>query len=251
LRTARKLSEADLYHVVSRGVAKQLIFEDDRDRERLLDDLSKTVKERGGELLAWCLMGNHFHALIHLEMSELSKTMRAVLSRYASYFNVRHGRTGHLFQDRFKSEAIDTDEYLLAVVRYIHANPVKAGITKDCRYRWSSYGCYLGGRGPCDTSFVLDVFGGLEQFTRFHSVQADDNCLDVAQMRRRLSDEKALACAKEIAGKIELHEIGSLPKSERDALLRSMRVGGLSIKQVQRLTGIGTAIIDHANCRRG
>jgi REP element-mobilizing transposase RayT len=232
-------------------VAKQLVFEDDLDRERFLDDLSKTVKEDGGELLAWCLMDNHFHALIHLEMSKLSKTMRSVLSGYASYFNVRHGRTGHLFQDRFKSEAIDTDEYLLTVVRYIHANPVKAGITKDCRYRWSSYGCYLGEMGPCDTSFVLDVFGGVEQFTRFHSVQADDKCLDVAHMRRRLSDEKALACAKEIAGKIELHEIGSLPKSERDAILRSMRAQGLTIKQVQRLTGIGAGIIDHANRRRG
>ena len=100
-RQARKRSEADIYHVTIRGVARVLVFEDDADRARFLDLLGGMLRLTDGELLAWCLMGNHVHLLFHMELGRLSEGMKRLESSYASYFNKRHSRAGHLFQDRF------------------------------------------------------------------------------------------------------------------------------------------------------
>ena len=91
----RELSEYDTYHLMARGVGKQIIFEDDKDYEQMLALIGTYLGSRG-EVIAWCLMSNHIHLLVELEMEELSRSMRHMLSKYAMYFNDRHGRTGHL-----------------------------------------------------------------------------------------------------------------------------------------------------------
>ncbi len=118
---------------------KCIIFEDDADREMPLHLPRKNAKDASVQIFVWCLMDNHHHVLAHGDMKDISSMMLKCNSRYARYFNARHGRVGHLFQERFGSEPVETEEYLLTVMRYIHQNPVKARLSTSCDYPWSSY----------------------------------------------------------------------------------------------------------------
>ena len=245
-RSARKQGESDVYHVVSRGVNQSLIFEDDADSKRFLEMLAKAFEEKGVELYCFCLMGNHFHLLAHAGLKELSAAMKRLLAGYAVYFNTRHGRSGHLFQDRFRTEVVDTDEYLMTVVRYIHRNPVKAGLASTCEYPWSSYGEYLSSGGMCFKERVLSIFGGVGAFSEFHAVESDDRCLDADLPRRRMGDDEAVAFVESEFGPGALGRIAGMPAEERDYALRRMKQAGISIRQAQRLTGVGKRIVERA-----
>ena len=144
-RMARAIGESGFYHVVMRGVGKQVLFEDGQDRDGFLRRLRETCGELGVKIVAWCLMSNHVHLLLRGDMDAISRAMRRVESAYASRFNARHGRTGTLFQGRFTSVPVESDEQLCAAVRYIHLNPVKAGEPIDGP--WSSYAEYAAGAG--------------------------------------------------------------------------------------------------------
>lgn len=247
MRTARICGESGIYHVVSRGVGQQIIFETDADRRRYLGSLQSLVDGSSGALLAWCLMDNHVHLLISQPLDQLSATMRRLNSGYALYFNLVHDRSGHLFQGRFRSEPIDSDERFMTVVRYIHQNPWKAGMTADCRYEWSSFGLYALGGVPPGAGIVMDVFGGLDAFLNFHR-QADfaAGCIDISPRRKRVNDDDALAIALELFGDAGLGELKSLPKGKRDEALASMKERGLTVRQIQRLTGVSLGVISQA-----
>lgn len=186
-RKPREECESQIYHVVQRGVGQQILFEDDEDRRFFLDLAAKRFGSgNNGSMLAWCLMSSHTHLLIHLPLPELSREMKVIGVSYARYFNDRYGRVGHLFQDRFASEAIKDDVQFMATVRYIHANPAKAGIGGIDEYQWSSYLDFVDNTTFClvDKQFVLNVFGGLDAFRRFHEANAPLlNCLDIEERR--------------------------------------------------------------------
>ena len=137
-RQARALSESGYYHVINRGIGKQILFEDADDNQRFLDTLKRYSEEEHFELICYCLMENHFHLLVHTETG-LDRIMKRICCSYAYYYNEKYGRTGHLFQERYRSEAIKDDKQLLATVRYIHNNPQKAGICRREEYAWSSW----------------------------------------------------------------------------------------------------------------
>ena len=247
MRTARKCGDAGTYHVVSRGVGQQIIFETEADRRRYLDSLRSLLQERSGHLLAWCLMDNHVHLLVQQPIEELSDTMRRLNSGYALYFNRVHSRNGHLFQGRFLSEPVDSDEYLMTVVRYIHQNPKKAGIAHDCLYEWSSYASYYEREVPDEMEFVLDVFGGVENFRSFHEQDAmGEPCIDATSLRGGIDDEQALAVALSLFGDNGLGGIKSLPRPERNAALAALKAKRLTIRQIQRLTGVSLGTISQA-----
>ena len=243
MRAARKQSPADIYHVIARGVGKQLIFEDDRDRRFFMKLLVEALEDSSAELYAWCLMGNHFHLLVHAPISSLAQLMKQVCGRYAQWFNAKYGRVGHLFQERYKSEPVSDDEYLLTVVRYIHDNPSKAGIAPTAKYPWSSYREYAGRPIVCKTEFVTAVFGGREGFLSFHSGEPrGKSCLDIDEPRsktRPMTDELALEIAQDLLGSTSLSDLKMLPIEERRQLLKSLKNAGLSIRQLERFTGIG------------
>ncbi|MDO4404594.1 MAG: transposase [Atopobiaceae bacterium] len=249
MRTARKQSEADIYHVVARGTGQQIIFEDDADRRRFLEFLKGETKVGELELYAWCLMSNHVHLLVHATLEALALGMRHLLSSYAAYFNRKTGRVGHLFQDRFRSEPVNDDAYLLTLVRYIHQNPVKAGLAKVDEYRWSSYREYLEGTGICDVRFPLSVFGSIGEFERMHGVPVQAaGCLDAPDGRpaRMLPDDEALDYARGVLGGVELDGLKALPVDERNAHLAKLKRAGFSVRQIARLTGIGRYPIQQA-----
>lgn len=150
-----------LYHVISRGIERRDLYRDDADRERYLSCLQGAVERFGCRIFAYCLMGNHVHLAIETGKIPLSRIMRSINTSYAGYFNVRHRRSGYLFQGRYKAFLVDREEYLLSLIRYIHENPVRAGLVRrPGDYRWSSHRSYLSGApGWLSADEVLERFG--------------------------------------------------------------------------------------------
>ncbi len=246
-RTARKQSASSIYHVMNRGEGRQIIFEDDADRAFFMRRLDDLLAEMHGALLAWCLLDNHFHLLVNMPLDSLERMMHRLQTGYAGYFNRVHRRDGALFGGRFESEPVDTDEYLLNVVRYIHENPLKAGLG-GLDYRWSSYREYCGDAAHVNPGLVLGAFGGVGQFRSFHATKHDGvRCLDMAELpRRSVSDEEARAMADDLLGKGAVASLGGIDRAARDRGLASLKDAGLSLRQIQRLTGISLGTISRA-----
>ena len=111
-----------------RGINQQQIFEDEEDNLRFLETLFKYKQQCGYEIYAYCLMGNHVHILLKEGKEDLTLVLKRIAGSYVYWYNWKYHRSGHLFQDRFKSEPVENDIYFLTVIRYIHQNPVKAGV---------------------------------------------------------------------------------------------------------------------------
>jgi len=155
-----------VYHVIARGNERRAVFREDRDRELYLERLEHYQKRFGFRVYAYCLMTNHIHLAVETGKAPLSRIMLGLQGSYTQAFNRRHGRVGHLFQGRYKSLVVQKDRYLLALVRYIHENPVLARIVREPRdYRWSSDRWYRKRGGPAwlDVSSVLGMFGRQRQ----------------------------------------------------------------------------------------
>lgn len=183
-RHQRILSKTGTYHVMMRGNERKNLFLDKEDRQRFLETLFAKKKEAGFSLFAFCLMDNHVHLVIQEGQESLATTMKRINASYAYYFNQKYNRVGHLFQDRFKSENIEDERYLMAVTRYIHNNPVKAGIVEKAEdYKWSSYKYYLApdklesrnvNTDVILSSISLDQTQAIKEFKEF-SLQKDTN----------------------------------------------------------------------------
>jgi len=133
-----------IYHVMARGVDGRETFADDQDRRFFLTTLADIKNEASYTLFAYCLMGNHFHMAIKVGGIPLSHILQRLLTRYVSAFNNRHERTGHLFQARYKAILCLNESYLLRLVDYIHANPVRSGLVlKTEDWAWSSSKTYV------------------------------------------------------------------------------------------------------------
>lgn len=247
VRRKRKPSEGDVYHVVSRGCGRQILFEDDADRKQYLDLLKENLAICDASLYAWCLMGNHVHLIVRSDLESLSELMRRLNSSYSMYFNKRHDRVGHLMQGRFKSEPIDSDSYLLTAVRYVHKNPEKAGMVAANGYPWSSFREYTEDKSAykiSDTTFVSNLFASREEFMEFHT--EDDPsapCIDIDRGRMCLSDDDAIVAANAVLDECTIESISALPKDERNTALRRLRAANLSVRQIERLTGISRSVI--------
>ena len=148
-RQARLDAPGVLHHVMARGIERRRIFLDDRDREDFLRRLSELATSTALEVYAWSLMPNHFHLLVRTVKLSLSQNMRSLMSGYAGYFNRRHRRHGHVFQNRFKSIVCEEEVYLLELVRYLHLNPLRAKVVKHIR-ELERYP-YSGSLGPFGT----------------------------------------------------------------------------------------------------
>jgi REP element-mobilizing transposase RayT len=170
---AARIDHPDLLqHVIVRGIEKKPIFLDDADRNAFLRRLSLLLVETGTECLAWTLMRNHAHFLLRPRRDKLSTFMRRLLTGYAVTFNLRHRRTGHLFQNRYKSIVCEEEPYLLELVRYIHLNPLRAGAVGDMdaldRYPWSGHAVLMGARKLTgqNSAEVLGRFGATTRAAR-------------------------------------------------------------------------------------
>ncbi len=138
-----------VYHVTARGDRREPIFVDDDDRRSFLRVTAQALSRFDGQIFAYCLMGNHYHFVLHTRQANLSLLMRHINGVYTQVFNRRHGNVGHLFQGRFKAILVDRDAYLFEVCRYVELNPVRAKLVRKVQaWPWSSYRAHAGSEEP-------------------------------------------------------------------------------------------------------
>ncbi len=164
-RQARLDSAGTLHHIILRGIEKRQIFDDDLDRETFVNRMGQLALETGTKIYAWSLMTNHAHLLMRSGPAGLPQYMRRLLTGYAQAYNRRHNRYGHLFQNRYKSIVCEEDLYFQELVRYIHLNPLRAGLVKNLvqldRFQWAGHGGLMGKvkNSWQDVDYVLSWFG--------------------------------------------------------------------------------------------
>ena len=164
-RKARIDATGALHHIIIRGIEGRKIFRDDSDRENFLDRLDDLIPRTQTRCFAWALLPNHAHLLLQTGLMPIASLMRRILTGYAVTFNLKYRRHGHLFQNRYKSILCQEDAYLRELVRYIHLNPLRAGLVADLRtldrYPWAGHGALMGKikRRCQDTEYVLAYFG--------------------------------------------------------------------------------------------
>lgn len=255
-RQAREKSQTGIYHIMWRGANRQEIFHDDQDRIRFLDYLDKYKEKAELSVYGWCLMNNHVHLLLKEGSEPISNTMHRIGVCYVGYYNWKYKTTGSLFQNRFKSECVESYPYLMTVIRYIHQNPLKAGMVKRVGdWEWSSCLAYydqpIYPRKLLDSDFILKLYSGNVKrarrlFQNFNEFSTQDECLDDDE-KIRLTDDEARVEIKRLLNSIEIAQVKSLPRDQRDELIRQVKqTKGISQRQAARILGISPSLVNKA-----
>lgn len=267
-RQARQPSETAIYHVMLRGINRQNIFEDKEDYVRFLTCMQQMLDPRDElgnrqpplcTVYAYCLMSNHVHLLIKTHHEEIGKTVKHLSMGYAIYFNRKYARAGHLFQDRFKSEPVNDMAYFVTLLRYIHQNPVKAGIVQSVGdYPWSSWQEYTG-EAPsalslCATNVVLKrtPLSDLRELID-NPVSDDVTILDIdekphktigdQEVRQYLIDHFPIFNRSSSDNPVEGFDVQALDKGLRNDIIRSLLKLGAGFRQISRITGVPYGVI--------
>ena len=258
-RIPRQLSGTGIYHVMMRGINHQNIFEEQEDCYQFLTTLDLmaqsyepdgTPSGRNYILYAYCLMSNHIHLLIREREDTIGMAIKRIASSYVYYYNHKYSRDGHLFRERFKSEPVNDMAYFVTLLRYIHQNPLKAGMVKEVKdYEFSSWGEYVDKNGTlfslCDTSTVLKriPFNELNELVN-EPLSDEVTCLDIEDASKgRPSDDQIMLLIKEMTGATNSSAFQQLPADIKKLVLIELKGRKASLRQLERLTGIGKSII--------
>jgi putative transposase len=250
-RRARLKSRSGIYHVILRGINKQTIFEDDEDRMVFLETVKRYQAVSNYQIFAYCLMDNHIHLLIKENEEALSIAIKRISSSYVYWYNKKYERIGHLFQGRFKSENIDSARYFLTVLRYIHQNPLKAGLSTDVfECKWTSAHEYIHGSNFIDVGMGLGLFSSerneaISNYIHFMEEKNDDQCLE-EENKMMMKDSQLREYLIQI-GIGHPSTLQQMEKEKRDAILVALKqLEGVSLRQISRVTGISTTVIHRA-----
>lgn len=248
-RKARVKSKIGIYHIILRGNNRQNIFNDNEDKKRLLETLLRYKEKCKYQLYAYCFMDNHIHLLMKEREEPLEQIMRRIGVSYVYWYNHKYDRVGNLFQDRFKSEVVEDETYFLTVLRYIHQNPIKAGIVKSLKeYPWSSYIEYIGREQLIDKELVIGMFNEnknekMMSFIKFHSEINEDKCLEIQEKKKRTTDEQLIKIIYETYN-INAKDISNEPWGKRKEILQGLlKIQGVSTRQLARVTDVSPNII--------
>jgi REP element-mobilizing transposase RayT len=258
-RKQREKSGTGIYHVMMRGINHQDIFEDRGDYWKFLKLLRMQThpEDNAGKPLpahcivyAYCLMSNHVHLLLRELEEGLVPPIKSIAISYAQYFNYKYEHSGQVFQDRFKSEPVNDMAYFLTLMRYIHQNPVAAGITSSVgSYTWSSWCEYDETKTcavpVCNTQHVLNRITGKELAELVNDLLPKAlNILDFDnETEQRISDEKLRQFLSELMGGTSASTLQHYKKEERNRIIKQLKDFGASIRQISRLTGVSFGVI--------
>jgi len=243
-REARRFSISGYLHVIIRGIGKQLLFEEPADNLFFLSILKRFSRETKVTVCAYCLMDNHVHLLLYDTEKQIPLLMKKLGVRYSAYYNEKYERTGHLFQDRYKSEPVDDNGYLVRVFRYILKNPEKAGICSASSYRWSSYGLYADDSSFVDTSGIEPLIGSKKEYDAFLKEQDENDYLEYRTVPH--DDQWAIGVVHRLLDGKSGTVLQSFDRESRDKTLRTLKEAGLTVRQLERLTGINRGIIQRS-----
>lgn len=245
-RQARKFSATGFYHIVCAGAERQNLFHDDEDYQCMLLNLYRLKMDMKFELHAYSLMPNRMHLLIKEKKTEdISLIMKRLMTRFAIFYNRKYQRNGSIMTNRYKSEPVSLDTQYMAILQYVHQSPLKARlVNKMDDYQYCSYQEYVHGGDLAETAFSIALVGQRE-WNRLHSAAALEatTALDVSG-RYLLDDAEIRRKIVHCSGGHAPEEIREWPKDERNALLKLLREQEkLSIRQIERVTGISRGII--------
>lgn len=185
-RHAREISRTEIYHIMVRGINKEQIFRKDFYKTKLLEILKEIKTEINFSIIAYCVMNNHLHLLAKISDEDLAMVMKRLNVAYAMFYNRLETRYGYVFQGRFRSEAVEDDKYLLGALRYIHNNPVKAGLSDYiANYHWSSAREYINNNlvlvSEQYINEISSLFSSTSEFIKFHNLYDDKLYLDTKE----------------------------------------------------------------------
>ncbi|NLY44336.1 MAG: transposase [Clostridiaceae bacterium] len=260
-RTARQISKTHIYHVMLRGNEKKNIFPDEKDKARFIDIVYRAKGSNGFCLYAYCIMDNHVHLAIKEQNDSISQIMKRIGTTYAIYFNKKYNRVGHVFQDRYRSETIENERQLLAVIRYIHNNPVKAGICKKIQeYKWSSYPFYVQGikeqKKLLEYEEILSYFSedkdiAINLFKEFSNQESNDVFMDLKEDKDMLDEKETLEYINNylIKENIPLEYLKQREyRRERDVLVKELiEKSQLSLRKIAEILGINRETVRKIN----
>lgn len=231
-----------------RGNEKKDIFYSDADKLRFLETMYEKKQGNRFFLHAFCLMNNHIHLMLSEGIEDVSRVMKRITVSYVHHFNKKYKRVGHLFQDRFRSEVVDQESYILSLVRYIHQNPVKAGIVeKPSDYRWSSYNCYLDENNYFAKMLDIDVVLGLfsedrkaavKKFEEYMNEDSAESFLDLMEEEEVMDEEAASELFEKMLREHGI-ESNKVKMQLPDNLIKEFRSKtNLPIRKIAAITGI-------------
>ena len=230
-----------------RGINRSNIFESDQDKEFFLNSMYRAREKSGFKVIGYFLMNTHLHLLLQ-ESEEIGVSIKRITVSYVQWFNRKYNRVGHLFQNRYKSEPIEDERYLMTVLRYIHQNPIKAGMVKEAsKYNWSSYHQYLKMYDSKDYLINGEImkayFDSKKGFAEFHKEMSKENYMDYKNINK-YSDDELLELFKK---KISIDKFYKIPLTDRANLIKDIyHETGASIRDLSRGLGIGRSIIERA-----
>lgn len=241
-RRARQLAESRIYHVMLRGVNRDALFLEDEDRERFLFALATTKQISGCSVLAYCLMPNHVHLVLRTGAEPISVVVKRLGIRYAGWFNRKYGRVGHLFQDRFRSEAVDDDSYVVTLLRYVWRNPVQAGLTSRAdEYPWSSHSPHGWAARLVDSDELQRLLppGTLDDL-RMAVLQPSTS----DRPRRSTPNQtEATELLRQACGAETPEDFGCLPATTRRRAIGELRTRSISYRQIASATGMSESAV--------
>lgn len=244
-RTFRVRSYSGLYHVILRGIDRRAIFMDEMDRAIFLKSLAKAKEKSGFKLYAYCLMDNHVHILLREEQESLEKIFKRAGVSYVAYYNRKYDLYGHLYQDRFHSEPIDSKSYFMDVLRYICQNPVKAGLCDSfLKYRWLECSGVINKSGIIDDISEYTSLSRSELIEFINKDSGNTHPDDIPS--RRINDSDAIKILLRVTDCTNPYELAVQKKANRNDSLRKCLRSGISIRQLSRITGISKNIIERA-----
>lgn len=245
-RKPRRESGTGIYHVVSRGLDKESIFRTKEEKDRMWKNIWENVKKYRIKIYAYCIMSNHLHLLVKVDLKNLSLFMAKILAAYAQYYNYKHNRIGYVFQERFRSQCIESEAYFWNCIRYIHLNPVKAKMCKNpANYPYSSLTEYMDVKEKKlldSESYELlrSRFYSRREFEKFHRSSCGDFFIDIQE--EEFQERKAIA--EEILGRMETElelsagEILDYVKARNLFEKEMKKTFGISKKKVQQIRNI-------------
>lgn len=228
-----------------RGIDRMAIFREPEDYERFLSILRQCKMICGFELFAWCLMENHVHLLIRAGKEPVATVIKRIGCRYVYWFNNKYDRIGHLFQDRYRSEAVETDAYFLTVLRYILQNPIKAHLESQMGdYPYTAFSAYKGfPDGLTDIDFASKYFEDLISMLVYLRTSTDENAMDIETLKKKASDAEVLTWVSEIVCDSDVRSFSELHKDLVRTSVQQFRQRGATIRQISAATGISKSNI--------
>jgi REP element-mobilizing transposase RayT len=223
------------------------IFHDDEDRDVFVDKLLHFKMSMGYAVFAYAVMPNHVHLLLQEGPFPISEVMKRLSTSYTHHYNMKYERDGSLFHDRFKSEPVETDEAMKLALQNIHQNPVREGRPI---HDYTSFSDYESVPIHCDVLPIFDMFAyddpaqARELFLSFVATPTEETGMEVE--RYRMSDAQATKRVQELSELADITAMRTLHRGRRKKIFRQLKAEGCSIRQLERLTGIGRGSIFNA-----